>query len=158
MIRIHSSSHQMTSVSINYKLLFYNDCVVLSMLSTVLAIIETFSTAGLELNASKTKLLVVTRRKESPSIQLSANGTYIIIIQSVLYLGVTLSKDLSFSVHIHNVCLKAKSQPRLLHRLFHKASPTACFKSAVYKSLVFPILDYTVPLCGTLAMRSRSND
>ncbi len=104
------------------------------------SVCEWISTAGLKLNASKTKLLVVTRQKDSPSIQLSANGTHINQVKSVLYLGVTLCQDMSFSAHIHNVCLKAKSQLGLLHRLFHKASPVAL--NQLYKSLVLPTLDY----------------
>ena len=98
------------------------------------------STAGLRLNASTTKLLVVSRQKKLPAFQLSANGTSISQVPSVVYLGVTLSHDLSFSAHIHNVCVKAKSQLGVLYRLFHKASPTAL--KQLYKSLVLPTLDY----------------
>ena len=118
------------------RLLLYADDILLYKPISSAADITTFqididsvcywiSTAGLRLNASKTKLLVVYRQKKLPALQLSANGTRILQVPSVVYLGVTLSQDLSFSTHINNVCVKAKSQLGLLYRLFHKASPMA---------------------------------
>ena len=133
------------------RLLLYADDILLYKPISSAADVTTFqtdidsvchwiSTAGLRLNASKTKLLVVSRQKKLPALQLSANGTRILQVPSVVYLGVTLSQDLSFSTHINNVCVKAKSQLGLLYRLLHKASPTAL--NQLYKSLVLPTLDY----------------
>jgi len=65
-----------------------------------------------------------------------------------VYLGVTLTDDLTFNRHINNTCLKVRSQLGLLYRQFNLASPSAL--SHLYKTLVLPTLDYCSSLWDPL--------
>ena len=75
-----------------------------------------------------------------PPIKLSVDGTILSMVPSVIYLGVSISSDLSWAADIDTVRCKAKWQIGLLHWYFHAGSPSC--KPQLYKSLVLPILDY----------------
>ena len=98
--------------------------------------------SGLLLNTSKTQLLIISRLRRRPTIHLTVGGVPIPESSSVKYLGVTLSRDLSWALHINNVSQKAKHQAGLIYiyRQFYHTS-SAC-KAQLYKSLVLPTLDY----------------
>ena len=57
-----------------------------------------------------------------------------------MYLGVTVTSNLSWSAHIDNTCVKARKQLGLLYRHFHLVGRKAL--SRLYKSTVLPLLDY----------------
>ena len=133
------------------KLLLYADDILLycpiwqtSDVSTLQSDVDSISQwvtlSGLRLNVAKSKLLLLSRQRHPPTISLLVGGSLIPQVQSVVYLGVTLSGDLSWAKHIDNVCSKAKRQLGFLHRQFYHAGPPCLIQ--LYKSLVLPILDY----------------
>ena len=61
-------------------------------------------------------------------------------VDSICFLGVTVSSDLKWYTHITNVCAKARQQLGITHRTFNQAnSPTLLH---LYRVLVLPTLDY----------------
>lgn len=66
------------------------------------------------------------------------------IVTSNVFLGVTITNDLKWNIHISITCAKARRQLGFLYRHFHSAdTKTLC---QLYKSLILPILDY----CSTV--------
>ena len=58
-------------------------------------------------------------------------------VESIKYLGVTITNDLKWNTHISNVCTKAL---RFLRRNLYSCPPDV--KEAAYKGLVWPVLEY----------------
>ena len=58
-------------------------------------------------------------------------------------LGLTISSDLNWSIHIKNACKKANRVFFLIKRNTHSLSRTA--KLNLYKSMVVPVLTYASP-------------
>ena len=86
-------------------------------------ILQWFRDHGLTANHSKTKLLQVTRSKTAPEVPISIDDYPLSPSNTVKYLGVTLSSNLSWSDHINSVCKTAKRHLGLVHRKLHQASP-----------------------------------
>ena len=66
--------------------------------------------AGLRLNVRKTKSMLVGRKRQRPTLSLQVSGSAIEQVSSFRYLGVWLSSDLSWSLHmasstVHSVWL-----------------------------------------------------
>lgn len=93
-------------------------------------------------NLSKCEFLRVTNRKKIIEFQYCIQGDIIQEVQNARYLGITLNNKLSWSKHIHNITSKANSVVGFLRRNFHQC-PTQT-KSALYLTLVRPILEYAV--------------
>ena len=97
----------------------------------------------LSINASKTKFMFISRRRNcqqnSPSFYLG--DTLIQSVSHFKYLGVWISDDLSWSKHVEVICCKAH---RLLGYMFRTLSPHCDQASIIslYKSLILPILEY----------------
>ena len=63
----------------------------------------------LTLNPSKCKSMIISRKRGlQPPSPLYLNGMPLDIVDSFRYLGVALSSDLSWSLHVTNVCSKAR--------------------------------------------------
>lgn len=60
--------------------------------------------------------------------------------QTLRYLGVTITSNLKWNVHIENTCAKAFKTLGFLHRKL--AAAPASVKLSAYKTLVRPILEY----------------
>ena len=76
--------------------------------------------------------------KHASKIQASykLEGTVLENVESIKYLGVTITKDLKWNTHISNVCTKANRTLGFFRRnLFSR--------EAAYKGLVRPILEYS---------------
>ena len=93
---------------------------------------------GLQLDASKTKLVVILRKRNPPSLNLVANSSVLRQVNSVTYLSHL--HDLSWGPHIDTLCSRARKQLGVLHRHFHSANSGALLQ--FYKSLVLLTLDY----------------
>ena len=126
------------SISRNSVLEMYADDILLYMITTCLEdvicfqsdinlLVDWIESKDLRLNMKKTKFMLISRKREQQDINLTINGSPIQQVSSFTYLGVTLSQDLSWGLHIDKVCLKAKSLLGYLYRGFRLASPT-CIK------------------------------
>lgn len=109
-----------------------------------IATIEAWSNDNyLTLNSEKCKWMVISRKRSPPmpAHSLTLNGQALQQVDSYKYLGVLLSRDLSWSPHIDSVCSKARKILGLLYRrLFTSCSPTSTLQ--LYRSLVRPHLEY----------------
>ena len=63
----------------------------------------------LRLNTTKTKAIVISRKRHPPVLNLSLCGAKIEQVTSFKYLGVTISQDLSWNLHIAGTCRRARS-------------------------------------------------
>ena len=72
---------------------------------------------------------------------LCLNGSSLELVSSYKYLGVLISSNLSWSLHIDSICRKSRQILGLLFRHFYRhSSPSALFK--LYIALVRPHLEY----------------
>lgn len=97
----------------------------------------------LQFNASKCKMMLISK-KTTNSIQppqLTLNGTVLTRVYNYKYLGVTITADLSWTLHISNCCNKTRKLTGLLYRRFHQhaSSPTLL---KLYCSFIRPHLEY----------------
>ena len=67
-------------------------------------------------------------------------GTLLENVESIKYLGVTITNDLKWNTHISNVCTKANITLGFLRRNLYSCPPDV--KEAAYKGLVWPVLEY----------------
>ncbi len=95
----------------------------------------------LSINAKKTKLMVVSRKRSPPSPVIVLKGAPIERVSSFRYLGVVLSSDLSWSLHIQATCSKARRLLGFLYRNFTLADKRCL--SYLYCILVRPVLEYS---------------
>ena len=61
-------------------------------------------------------------------------------VESIKYLGVTITSDLRWNTHVSNVCTKDNRTLGFLRRNLHSCPQEV--KEAAYKGLVRPVLDY----------------
>ena len=111
-----------------------------SIQSDVDSISQCVCQSGLRLNVAKTRFVLFSRQRHPLSTSLTLDGSPIPQVSSVKYLGVILSKDLTWNDHINSVCLDAKRRVGFLYRQFHLAGTPCLYQ--LYKSLVLPTLDY----------------
>ena len=62
-------------------------------------------------------------------------------VESMKYLGVTITSDLRWHTHVSNVCTKANRTLGFLRKNLHSCPQKV--KEAAYKGLVRPVLDYS---------------
>ena len=91
-------------------------------------------------NASKCYVLRVTKRKLPIIYDYTVNNTVLNSVPHSAYLGVELSEDLSWKVHIDNIEKKANTVLGFVKRNFYRASEEV--KQLLYLSLVRPHLEY----------------
>ena len=78
------------------------------------------------------------------SYTLDPNGEVLKSVKSIKALGITISYDLSWRYHIHDVVNKANRVLGVIERVLGSKSITEF--SLLYKSLVRPILEYAAPV------------
>ena len=94
----------------------------------------------LRLNVTKTKSMVMSRKRKPLTLNLSIEGSPIAQVDTFRYLGVQISSNLSWVTHIIAICSRARKFIGFLYRYFYQAD-TRCL-SRLYRALVLPILDY----------------
>ena len=101
------------------------------------------------LHPEKCSTLPVTRsRKGLPQPQYQLHGHILRTVNSVNYLGLCFTKDLSWNEHINNVCSKANKTLGFLRRNLKISSRE--IKETAYKTLVRPIMEYAATVWDPL--------
>ena len=80
------------------------------------------------------------RRIKKIHASYTLEGTDLVNVESIKYLGVTITSDLRWNTHVNNVCTKANRTLGFLRR--NLCSCPQAVKEAAYKGLVRPVLDY----------------
>ena len=117
----------------------YNDAIAL-LQSDINMVTNWLSDCGLKLNPAKTKFMLISRKRFPPNLSVCIEGTPIIQGESLKYLGVTITSDLSWSTHINSTCTKARKQLSFLHRNFYQANHQSI--AYLYKTPILRLLDY----------------
>ena len=96
---------------------------------------------GMEFQPVKCNMMQLTK-KQTHKISASyiLEGTVLENVESIKYLGVTITKDLKQNTHIINICTKANRTLGFLRRNLYSCPQDV--KEAAYKGLVRPILKY----------------
>lgn len=97
----------------------------------------------LQLHANKCCCMFVSRKRghsvTPPPLYVRA-GSQLELVDSVKYLGVILTSDLTWSQHITKICAKTRRLTGLLYRRFYHCNPQLML--ILYKSLVRPHFEY----------------
>ncbi len=96
--------------------------------------------AGLSLNTNKTKFILFSHKRRHPVTPIKVHDSAISVVDSVRYLGVTLTSDLKWNTHISNTCSRARQQLGIIHRSFKEANSSVSLH--LYRMVVLPTLDY----------------
>ena len=89
----------------------------------------------------KTKELVISRKRDPPiHPQLYLDGAPIVRVDSHKHLGLTVSEDLTWKVHIQEMVDKANSRLGILRSLKYKLDRLSLEK--IYTGLIRPLLEY----------------
>ena len=107
----------------------------------------------IKINASKTHELLIDFSKDKvfsalPNITMS--GVEIHRTKSAKILGVTISDDLSWNIHVDNIVSKASKRVYMLYQLKRSGINQADLLSIyMYVSVNRPVLEYACPVWGT---------
>ena len=82
----------------------------------------------------------LTKKHNKIQASYTLEGTVLENVESIKYLGVTITSDLKWNSHIRKVCTKANRTLGFLRRNLFSCPQDV--KEAAYKSLVRPILEY----------------
>ena len=115
----------------------------LTLQADVNAIKSTLTTKYLTLNPKKCCCLFISRKRvhSIPPPCLTLGHSPLAHVSSYKYLGLTITSDLMWSIHIANICSKTRRLIGLLYRRFYKySSPNTLLK--LYVSFIRPHLEY----------------
>ena len=88
----------------------------------------------------KCNMMQLTNKHNKIQASYTLEGTVLENVDSIKYLGVTITSDLKWNSHIRNVCSKANRTLGFLRRNLFSCPQDV--KEAAYKSMVRPILEY----------------
>ena len=142
----------------NDSLLLYADDIVLyhpiycqedynSLRNDVDSLCDWTSSAFLYLNAAKCKYMVISRKKQPivPLTPILVCGNVLERVNSFKYLGVWITKDLTWSRHVNEICTKARRVVGLIYRQYYQYSTPETLNQ-LYVSFVRPHLEYAAPV------------
>ena len=96
---------------------------------------------GMRFQSVKCNMMQLTNKRSSTvQANYTLEGTVVENVESINYLGVTITNDLKWNTHISNVCTKANRTLGFLRRNLYSCPPDV--KEATYKGLVRPVLEY----------------
>ena len=89
----------------------------------------------------KCNMMQLTRRRiKKIHASYTLEGTDLVNVENIKYLGVTITSDLRWNTHESKVCTKANRTLEFLRRILYFCPQEE--KEATYKGLVRPVLDY----------------
>jgi len=84
--------------------------------------------------------MTISRKRERPTLQYKLGDERLSTVESFTYLGVTISGDLRWREHVHNISAKATRVLNFVRRnIYHCISEV---KALAYTSLIRPHLEY----------------
>ena len=96
---------------------------------------------GVRFQPVKCNMMQLTNKRSSKiQANYTLEGTVLENVESIKYLGVTITNDLKWNTHISNVCTKANRNLGFLRRNLYSCFPDV--KEAAYKGRVRPVLEY----------------
>ena len=95
---------------------------------------------GMRFQPVKCNMMQLTKKHSKIQASYTLEGTVLENVESIKYLGVTITSDLKWNSHIRNVCSKANRTLGFLRRNLFSCPQDV--KEAAYKSMVRPILEY----------------
>ena len=96
---------------------------------------------GMRFQPVKCNMMQITRKGiKKIHASYTLEGTVLENVESIKYLGVTITNDLRWNAHVSNICTKANRTLGFLRRNLY-ACPQEV-KEAAYKGLVRPVLEY----------------
>ena len=96
---------------------------------------------GMRFQPVKCNMMQLTRKRiKKVHASYTLEGTNLENVESIKYLGVTITSDLRWNTHVSNVCTKANRTLGFLRRNLYSCPQEV--KEAAYKGLVRPVLDY----------------
>ena len=96
---------------------------------------------GMRFQPVKCNMMQLTRKRINKiHASYTLEGTNLENVESIKYLGVTITSDLRWNTHVSNVCTKANRTLGFLRRNLYSCPQEV--KEAAYKGLVHPVLDY----------------
>ena len=97
----------------------------------------------LTFNPAKSKAMVFSRKRRPVPVPsyFKLNGSKLEIVDSVRYLGITISSDLTWSKHINIIGSKARKLVGLLFRQFYRCADTDTIRK-LYIAIIRPHLEY----------------
>ena len=96
---------------------------------------------GMRFQPVKCNMMQLTRKRiKNIHASYTLEGTDLENVESIKYLGVTITSDLRWNTHVSNVCTKANRTLGFLRRNLYSCPQEV--KEAAYKGLVCPVLDY----------------
>ncbi|XP_028407530.1 uncharacterized protein LOC114530144 [Dendronephthya gigantea] len=98
----------------------------------------------LPFNTDKCEVIRITHARDKSVLSYSLSGTYLKSVEEVKDLGVTITKNLSWSQHVAITVNKANKVLGIIKRTVGPVDKSVF--SMLYKSLVRPILEYAVPV------------
>ena len=97
---------------------------------------------GMKFQLVKCNMMQIRRNRiKKINATYTLEGTVLENVESIKYLGVTITNDLRWNTHVSNVCTKANWTLGFLRRNLY-ACPQEV-KEAAYKGLVRPVLEYS---------------
>ena len=95
---------------------------------------------GMRFQPVKCNMMQLTRKRiKKIHASYTLEGTNLENVESIKYLGVTITSDLRWNTHVSNVCTKANRTLGFLRRNLYSCPQEV--KEAAYKGLVRPVLD-----------------
>ena len=99
--------------------------------------------SGMRFQPVKHNMMQLTRKRiKKIHASYTLEGTDLENVESIKYLGVTITSDLRWNTHVSNVCTKANRTLEFLRRNLYSCPQEVHVKEAAYKGLVRQVLDY----------------